>query len=78
LPLSHLELDKEISVAKSYIYVAAYWIIRSAFTCSSQITDLTPMKTEQVHVLSLQLAYIYIYADSSFFCFMICAELLCI
>ena len=63
LPLSHVELDQEISVAKSYIYVAAYWVIRSAFTCSSQIIDLTPMKPEQVHVLSLQLPYIY--ADSS-------------
>lgn len=61
LSLSYEGLDKEISVAKSYIYVASYWVIRSAFTCSSQITDLTPMKPEQVHVLSLQLAYIYIY-----------------
>ncbi|GLT69786.1 hypothetical protein SLA2020_419090 [Shorea laevis] len=46
LSLSYEGLDKEISVAKSYIYVASYWVIRSAFTCSSQITDLTPMKPE--------------------------------
>ncbi len=53
LPLFNVDLDKEVAVTKSYIYVSAYWVTRSALACSSQITDLKP---EQVHVLSLQLA----------------------
>lgn len=57
LPLSHVELDKEVDVTKSYIYVSAYWVTRSALACSSLITDLIAMKPEQVHVLSLQLAW---------------------
>lgn len=57
LLLPHVELDKEISVTKTYINVAAYWVVRSAFSCSSQITDLTAMKPEQVHVLSLNFPF---------------------
>ncbi|KAK7847966.1 protein sieve element occlusion c [Quercus suber] len=49
LPLSHVELDKEVDVTKSYIYASAYWVTRSALACSSLITDLIAMKPEQVH-----------------------------
>nr|POE83932.1 protein sieve element occlusion c [Quercus suber] len=48
LPLSHVELDKEVDVTKSYIYASAYWVTRSALACSSLITDLIAMKPENL------------------------------
>lgn len=66
LPLSHVDLDKEISITKACIPEAAYWVARSVFTCSSQISDFIAIQPEQVHVLSLQLASTY--ADF-FLCF---------
>ncbi|XP_020539258.1 protein SIEVE ELEMENT OCCLUSION C isoform X2 [Jatropha curcas] len=49
LPLKHVKLDDgSMAIAKSYIYIAAYWVTRSALACSSQITDLKAMKPEQV------------------------------
>lgn len=54
LPLSRVELDDETkAVTKSQIYIAAYWIIRGILKCSSQITDSTALKSEQVHIPSL-------------------------
>lgn len=54
LTLSHVKLDDETkAVTKSQIYVAVYWIIRGILKCSSQITDSTALKSEQVHVPSL-------------------------
>ncbi|XP_059657804.1 protein SIEVE ELEMENT OCCLUSION C [Cornus florida] len=50
LPLQHVALDNEaLCVTKSRIYTAAYWIIRSALTCASEITNLIAFKNEQVH-----------------------------
>lgn len=50
LPLENVKLDDEmVAATKSQIYMAAYWVIRSALTCSSQITDLRALKPEQVH-----------------------------
>ncbi|KAI7998310.1 Protein SIEVE ELEMENT OCCLUSION C [Camellia lanceoleosa] len=55
LPVNHVILDSEaIGTTKSQIYMATYWIIRSALICSSQIEDLRAMKNVQVHVPSLQ------------------------
>ncbi|GMP82581.1 hypothetical protein CsSME_00036822 [Camellia sinensis var. sinensis] len=55
LPVNHVILDGEaIGTTKSQIYMATYWIIRSALICSSQIKDLRAMKNVQVHVPSLQ------------------------
>ncbi|KAF2307081.1 hypothetical protein GH714_024737 [Hevea brasiliensis] len=49
LPLRYVKLDDEaMAIAKSHIYIAAYWITRSTLACSSQITDLIAMKPEQV------------------------------
>lgn len=60
LPLQCVTVENEaIVVAKSQIYVATYWVIRSALTCSSQITDLIALKNVQVHVPSLQSAHLY-------------------
>lgn len=54
LPLSRVELDDETkAVAKSQIYIAVYWIIRGILKCSSQITDSTALKSDQVHIPSL-------------------------
>lgn len=67
LPLQHVELDiEELAITKSQIYVATYWVLKSALTCSSQVTDLKAMKHEQVHVLSFSL-YTYVFI-SIFFC----------
>lgn len=67
LPIKDVKLDKEtMTVTKSQIYLSAYWVIKSTLTCSSQIRDLTAMKLEQVHVLSLQSAHRY--ADLCCFC----------
>ena len=53
LPVIHVGPDIEnLAEMKSEIYVSAYWIIRSTLACSSQITNLTAMKPEQVHVLT--------------------------
>ncbi|KAF5955394.1 hypothetical protein HYC85_008250 [Camellia sinensis] len=55
LPVNHVILDCEaIGTTNSQIYMATYWIIRSALICSSQIKDLRAMENVQVHVLSLQ------------------------
>ncbi|THG20824.1 hypothetical protein TEA_016261 [Camellia sinensis var. sinensis] len=55
LPVNHVILDCEaIGTTNSQIYMATYWIIRSALICSSQIKDLRAMKNVQVHVPSLQ------------------------
>lgn len=60
LPIAHLMMDKEmISTTKSHIFIAAYWVIRSSLNCSSHINDLIAMKSEQVHVLSLQWVLIF-------------------
>ncbi|KAG6654915.1 protein SIEVE ELEMENT OCCLUSION C [Carya illinoinensis] len=48
LPLSHVDLDKEISITKACIPEAAYWVARSVFTCSSQISDFIAIQPEQV------------------------------
>lgn len=54
LPFRYAQLDDETMViAKSCIYVAAYWVTRSTVACTSQIRDLKAMKPEQVHVPSL-------------------------
>lgn len=53
LPLAQIELDYETETAtKNQIYVAVYWIIRSVLTLSGQITELTAVETNQVHVPS--------------------------
>ncbi|KAI7980999.1 Protein SIEVE ELEMENT OCCLUSION C [Camellia lanceoleosa] len=50
LPVNHVILDCEaIGTTNSQIYMATYWIIRSALICSSQIKDLRAMKNVQVH-----------------------------
>lgn len=55
LPLSQVKLEDETrTVTKYQICVAVYWIIRSVLTFSCQITELTAMKSEQVHVPSLK------------------------
>ncbi|KAJ9169438.1 hypothetical protein P3X46_017637 [Hevea brasiliensis] len=49
LPLSHVKLDDEaMAIAKSYIYIASYWVTRSTLACSSQIRDLIARKPKQV------------------------------
>ncbi|TQE14402.1 hypothetical protein C1H46_036584 [Malus baccata] len=49
LPLSRVELDNETkAVAKSQIYIAVYWIIRGILKCSSQITDSTALKSDEI------------------------------
>lgn len=54
LPFQQELLEFEaISSAKSKIYVASYWILRSSFACSSLITGLRTTTNNQVHVLSL-------------------------
>ncbi|GMP46133.1 LOW QUALITY PROTEIN: hypothetical protein CsSME_00014407 [Camellia sinensis var. sinensis] len=53
LPVNHVILDCE-AIGTTNIYMATYWIIRSALICSSQIKDLRAMKNVQVHVPSLQ------------------------
>ncbi|KAE8688343.1 putative Sieve element occlusion e [Hibiscus syriacus] len=53
LPIVYVGLDIDnLAAMKSEIYITAYWIIRSALVCSSQITSLMAMKPEQVHVLT--------------------------
>ena len=55
LPVQRVIIDDEAIVAsKSQIYMATYWVIRSALICSSHITDLIDMKNVQVHVPSFQ------------------------
>ncbi|XVF02599.1 hypothetical protein REPUB_Repub04eG0188500 [Reevesia pubescens] len=50
LSVVHVGPDVEnLAAMKSEIYVTAYWIIRSTLVCSSQITNLTAMKPEQVY-----------------------------
>ncbi|KAJ4961461.1 hypothetical protein NE237_021371 [Protea cynaroides] len=50
LPLQHVKLDDEAMIAtRSQIYIAAYWVIRSALICSNQITDLRAAKDELLH-----------------------------
>ncbi|XP_021901196.1 protein SIEVE ELEMENT OCCLUSION C isoform X2 [Carica papaya] len=50
LPLENVKLDDEmVAATKSQIYMAAYWVIRSALTCSSQITDLRALKPESLN-----------------------------
>lgn len=44
---------KTISVAKSKIYMASYWILRSSYACFSVITGLRSRQSDQVLVLSL-------------------------
>ncbi|CAL5386180.1 unnamed protein product [Camellia sinensis] len=45
LPVNHVILDCEaIGTTNFQIYMATYWIIRSALICSSQIKDLRAMK----------------------------------
>ncbi|CAL5386190.1 unnamed protein product [Camellia sinensis] len=47
LPVNHVILDCEaIGTTNSQIYMATYWIIRSALICSSQIKDLRAMENE--------------------------------
>ena len=59
LPVSWVIIDDEAIVAsKSQIYMATYWVIRSALICSSNITDLIAMKNVQVHVPSLEPPFI--------------------
>ncbi|GLU03177.1 hypothetical protein SLE2022_203920 [Rubroshorea leprosula] len=49
LPIRDVELDKEtLTITKSSIYIAAYWITRSALACASQVLNLKAMKAEQV------------------------------
>ncbi|KAK9108322.1 hypothetical protein Syun_024333 [Stephania yunnanensis] len=41
LRMQHLKLDDKENITTDFqIYVSAYWIIRSSFTCSSLITDM--------------------------------------
>ncbi|GFY91471.1 hypothetical protein Acr_07g0016670 [Actinidia rufa] len=48
LPVQRVIIDDEAIVAsKSQIYMATYWVIRSALICSSHITDLIDMKNVQ-------------------------------
>ncbi|KAF8390538.1 hypothetical protein HHK36_025065 [Tetracentron sinense] len=71
LPVQQVKLDdKAMVTTKSQIYIATYWIIRSAFTCSSLITDMVAMNNElQVHVLSLSnLNLVIIWRNSNFVC----------
>ncbi|XP_043725500.1 protein SIEVE ELEMENT OCCLUSION C [Telopea speciosissima] len=57
LPLQHVELEEETMIATmSPIYIAAYWVIRSALICSSQITDMVAAKHEQEHSTSTAIA----------------------
>ncbi|XP_057494097.1 protein SIEVE ELEMENT OCCLUSION C isoform X2 [Actinidia eriantha] len=50
LPMRCVLIDDEAIVAsKSQIYMATYWVIRSALICSSHIRDLIAMKNVQVH-----------------------------
>ncbi|KAL7202537.1 hypothetical protein ACSBR1_034083 [Camellia fascicularis] len=57
LPVNHVILDCEaIGTTNSQIYMATYWIIRSALICSSQIKDLRAMKNVQVHSNSVTIA----------------------
>lgn len=60
LPLQQELLEhKAISVVKSKIYLASYWIFRSSLACFSLITGLRTRKHDQVHVLSLHLPLSY-------------------
>lgn len=43
---------KTISDAKSKMYMASYWILRSSYACFSVITGLRSRQSVQVHVLS--------------------------
>lgn len=54
LPFSHEEVDDKAKTnTKFHIYISVYWIIRSILTCFSHLSNLTPVKPEQVHVPSL-------------------------
>ncbi|KAF6176952.1 hypothetical protein GIB67_027752 [Kingdonia uniflora] len=56
LQIQLLKVDDKASItANSQIYVAAYWVIRSVLACSSLITDVIAMNSEQMHVFSLNL-----------------------
>ncbi|KAJ6771138.1 PROTEIN SIEVE ELEMENT OCCLUSION B-LIKE [Salix koriyanagi] len=49
LPFRYARLDDETMViAKSWIYVATYWVTRSMVACTSQIRDIKAKKPEQV------------------------------
>ncbi|CAL5332869.1 unnamed protein product [Camellia sinensis] len=57
LPVNHVILDCEaIGTTNFQIYMATYWIIRSALICSSQIKDLRAMKNVEVHSNSVTIA----------------------
>ncbi|XP_038713782.1 protein SIEVE ELEMENT OCCLUSION C [Tripterygium wilfordii] len=51
LPFAHLGLGNEEAIAttKSRIYIASYWVTRSALACSSQFLDLIALKPEYSH-----------------------------
>lgn len=69
LPIRYLQLndDQTISTTKSIVFLAAYWITRTALICSSHIRNLIALKPEQVHVLSLPLTLIHIDIDFSIY-----------
>ncbi|GLU06113.1 hypothetical protein SLE2022_231710 [Rubroshorea leprosula] len=47
LSIRDVELDNEtLTITKSTIYIAAYWITRSALACASQIMNLKAMKAD--------------------------------
>ncbi|GLU06104.1 hypothetical protein SLE2022_231640 [Rubroshorea leprosula] len=47
LPIRDVELDNEtLTITNSTIYIAAYWITRSALACASQIMSLKAMKAD--------------------------------
>ncbi|KAK9117380.1 hypothetical protein Sjap_016327 [Stephania japonica] len=49
LRIQHSKLDDKENITMDFqIYVSAYWVIRSSFTCSSLITDMIANPSEQV------------------------------
>lgn len=54
LPISEVNMDHGlIEITKNHMYLAAYWVARSAIRGSSHIIDLRAVKAKRVHVLSL-------------------------
>lgn len=67
LPEQYIMLDFEAMAGlKTYMHMAAYWVIRSSVACASQITSMCAMNSEQMHVsLSYPLEF------PIFFCFFV-------
>ncbi|KAK9119908.1 hypothetical protein Scep_018001 [Stephania cephalantha] len=50
LRMQHLKLDDKENITTDFqIYVSAYWMIRSSFTCSSLITDMITTPKDLMH-----------------------------